>query len=422
MEYGHGDGNDAGAGREHAWVEQPHIAHIDLDAFFAAVEQRDNPALRGTPVIVGGLGERGVVATASYEARKYGVHSALPMKLARQRCPGGTYLSPRFDRYRELADVVFSLANELSARVERVSIDEAYLDLTEAQTAPTSVADVEQLLYQLRNQVLEATGLALSAGAGTSKLIAKLASDAAKPDGQLVVAPGTELNFLHPRAVRDLPGVGPVTAQRLETFGVVTIGDLAEIDPDELATLLGESHGRHLAELARGHDPRTLVVDYEAKQIGHEETFPTDITSRTELQVHLTRMTERVSDRLRSSGRAGRLVQVKVRLNDFSTFTRSGGLPGATDRSDIILATATQLLDTALGGKASRVRLLGVSVGALGDLVQDTLFAPDYMNRVTHPIFGNGTVLERRPGNVRIRFDDGRVRELDPQLAHLKTA
>src|SRR5688572_3146604 len=258
------------------------ILHLDLDAFFAAVEQRDKPSLRGRPVVVGGVGGRGVVATASYEARAYGARSAMSTAEARRRCPSGTaFLGGRFAAYRRTSDVVMELLRELSPLVEPASLDEAYVDL--AVTSPThpghdlSVAGVTELGRRLKVRIAEATGgVTGSVGIGTSKLMAKIGSDLQKPDGLVVVPPGRELDVLHPLPVTRLGGVGPATAERLHQIGVKTVGDLASKSLTDLVALAGRAHGAGLYALARAEDERPVVPDREAKSVSHAETFERD--------------------------------------------------------------------------------------------------------------------------------------------------
>ena len=256
------------------------VLHLDLDAFFAAVEQRDKPSLRGRPVVVGGIDGRGVVATASYEARRFGVHSAMATAYARRLLPAGTaYLVPRFEAYRRSSDVVMGLLARLSPLVERVSIDEAYVDLA-AGGHDTSPAAVEELAQELRAEVVDGTGgLTASVGVGTSKLVAKIASDLRKPDAVVVVPAGGELDLLHPLAVTKLGGVGPATEQKLRTLGVHTVGDLHAVEETTLVRMFGTAHGGGLHRLARALDDRPVVSSREAKSVSAEDTFATDLTS-----------------------------------------------------------------------------------------------------------------------------------------------
>jgi DNA polymerase-4 len=354
---------------------EPSVLHLDLDAFFAAVEQRDKPSLRGKPVVVGGLGPRGVVATASYEAREFGVRSAMPTAQARARCPHAAYLTPRTAAYRAVSDVVMNTLRELSPVIEPLSLDEAFVDLAAASLADLSTAHVEALGALIRRSIKQHTGLTASVGAGTSKLIAKVASEAAKPDGLLVVAPGEETALLHPLPVRALPGVGPVTAAHLARLAVHTIGDLAALPADEVVRSLGDAHGRSLAELAQARDDRAVSTERESKSISVEDTFDNDITNPALLAAIVTRMAEQVASRLTATSLSARTITLKARLHDFTTLTRSATLPGPTDNVRDITRLASQLLadlDTRNG-----IRLMGVGVSGITDWVQYDLFAAD---------------------------------------------
>jgi DNA polymerase-4 len=338
----------------------PSILHVDLDAFYASVEQLDDETLRGKPVIVGGLGNRGVVAAASYEAREYGVRSALPMARARRACPHGVFLTPRFERYSEKSGEVMAILRDVTPLVEPISLDEAFLDVAGARRSLGSGPEIAQ---HLRTRIRAETGLTASVGVATTKLLAKLASDLSKPDGLLVVEPGTELAFLHPLPVTRLWGVGPATKKRLDDYGVDTVGDLAELPETTLVRALGQAAGSHLYALARNEDERAVEPDREMKSIGHEETFPTDRTDRDGLERDALRMADAVAARLRGTGKAARTVQLKLRYGDFRTITRSHTLPSPTDVTAEIGETARDLL-RAVDLEAG-IRLLGVSVQQL---------------------------------------------------------
>ncbi|HEX6232981.1 MAG TPA: DNA polymerase IV [Jiangellaceae bacterium] len=352
---------------------QPSVLHVDLDAFFAAVEQRDKPSLRGRPVIVGGLGPRGVVSTASYEARKFGVRSAMSMAEARSRCPHAAFIAGRFRAYRAASEIVMSALRELSPVLEPLSLDEAFVDLAAGENHDLSPAGVRTLGERLRTEIYDRTALTASVGAATSKLLAKIASEQAKPDGLVVVEPGTELEVLHPLPIRALPGIGPATAERLARLGVRTIGELAAVTADELVGLLGEAYGRSLYRLARAEDERPVSSERETKSVSIEDTFDQDITDRALLTALIGRMAMKVTGRLRESGQSGRTVQLKVRLHDFTTLSRSATLPGPTDDARVVGRVAAHLLDEVdiTGG----IRLLGVGLAGLADWVQEDLFA-----------------------------------------------
>ncbi|WP_308285400.1 DNA polymerase IV [Actinoplanes hulinensis] len=353
---------------------EPSILHVDLDAMFAAVEQRDKVSLRGRPVIVGGVAGRGVVSTASYEARAFGARSAMPMAQARRLCPPGTaYLSPRFAAYKKTSTVVMSLLQGVSPLVEQVSIDEAYVDLA-AAGHDLSPSAVTTLALRLKAEIAEATGgVTGSIGAASSKLIAKIGSDLHKPDGLTVVVPGDELAFLHPLPVNRLGGVGPATEQRLHRSGVRTIGDLATVALDDLVDWFGTAHGTGLHRLARGDDSRPVISEREAKSVSAEETFDVDLTDPAQLNRELDLLSARVAGRLRSSGLTGRTVNIKVRSPDFTTVTRAFTRDQPTDDGRLLAQLARRLL--AEVNTSGGVRLLGVGVSTLADFAQDDLFS-----------------------------------------------
>lgn len=353
---------------------EPTILHVDLDAFFAAVEQRDKPSLRGKPVVVGGVGGRGVVSTASYEARAFGVHSAMPTAEARRRCPNAAFLAGRFHAYRQTSRAVMELLRSISPLVEPLSLDEAFVDLAEADLPDHTVATVSAFARDLKARVHEVTGgVTGSVGIGTSKVIAKIASDLDKPDGLVVVAPGNERDLLRPMQVTVIPGVGPATAENLRRIGVHTVAELEEISEEELIRVVGRSHGRGLYLLARAEDDRPVEPEREAKSVSVEDTYETDHVDRRLLGALLERQAGKVTERLRKARLSGRTVTVKIRLHDFSTHTRSATLPGPTDDARTVARVARTLLgevDTSGG-----VRLLGVGVSGLADWIQEDLFA-----------------------------------------------
>ncbi|MEU1376120.1 DNA polymerase IV [Streptomyces triculaminicus] len=350
----------------------PTILHLDMDAFYASAEQAAKPSLRGKPVVVGGIGPRGVVATASYEARVFGVRSAMATAQARRLCPNAAYLTPRFGLYQHISQVVMELLRELSPLVEPLSLDEAFVDLEAGGVEPTPAA-VRAVGEKLRRDIARATGLTGSVGLAGSKMLAKIASEEAKPDGLLLIAPGTELEILGPMSVRAIPGVGPATAETLRRAGITTVTETAEAGEDELVRLLGRAHGGGLYALATGHDDRPVVADRDAKSVSVEDTFAEDLTDRTRVELELARLADRCVRRLRGAGRSGRTVVIKVRSYDFSTLTRSETLRGPTDDPAVVREAAARLLggvDTTAG-----VRLLGVGVSGLADYTQEDLFA-----------------------------------------------
>lgn len=350
----------------------PTILHLDMDAFFAAAEQAAKPSLRGKPVVVGGLGPRGVVATCSYEARRFGVHSAMPMGQARRLAPNAAYLVPRFAFYRAISEQVMELLGRLSPLVEPLSLDEAFVDL-EAGGAAQDTASAREAGERLRRDILGATGLTGSVGLAGSKMIAKIASEEAKPDGLVLIEPGTERELLGPKSVRILPGVGPATGEHLRRAGMTTVSDLAEAGEDELVRLLGRAHGTSLYRMAQGYDDRPVVAERDAKSVSVEDTFDVDLHDRLRIRMEVERLAERCVGRLRGSGHSGRTIVLKVRRYDFSTLTRSETLRGPTDDPVVVREAAGRLLESVdtTGG----IRLLGVGVSGLADYTQEDLFA-----------------------------------------------
>lgn len=350
----------------------PTILHLDMDAFYASAEQASKPSLRGKPVVVGGLGPRGVVATASYEARRFGVHSAMPMAQARRLAPNAAYLVPRFQLYRTVSEQVMELLARLSPLVEPLSLDEAFVDLEAGGTADDTASALE-IGARLREAIRAVTGLTGSVGLAGSKMLAKIASEEAKPDGLRLIAPGTERALLAPKPVRILPGVGPATADHLRRAGMTTVDDLAEAGEDELVRLLGKAHGGALHRMALGHDDRPVVAERDAKSVSVEDTFDADLHDRVRIRSEVERLADRCVQRLRGAGRSGRTVVLKVRRYDFSTLTRSETLRGPTDDPTVVREAAARLLEAVdtTGG----VRLLGVGVTGLADYTQEDLFA-----------------------------------------------
>ncbi|MGW7052357.1 DNA polymerase IV [Streptomyces sp. NPDC054887] len=350
----------------------PTILHLDMDAFYAAAEQASKPSLRGKPVVVGGIGTRGVVATASYEARRYGVHSAMPVAQARRLCPNAAYLMPRFSLYRSVSEQVMELLGRLSPLVEPLSLDEAFVDL-EAGGVADDAASARRAGELLRADIKAVTGLTGSVGLAGSKMLAKIASEQAKPDGLVLIEPGTERELLAPMPVRVLPGVGPATGEHLRRAGMTTVSHLAEAGEDELVRLLGKAHGVSLYRMAVGHDERPVVAERDAKSVSVEDTFEVDLHDRVRVRNEVVRLSDRCVERLRAAGRSGRTVVLKVRRYDFSTLTRSETLRGPTDDPAVVREAAGRLLESVdtTGG----VRLLGVGVTGLADFTQEDLFA-----------------------------------------------
>ncbi|WDT90858.1 DNA polymerase IV [Streptomyces sp. SCSIO-PteL053] len=350
----------------------PTILHLDMDAFYASAEQAAKPSLRGKAVVVGGLGPRGVVATASYEARRLGVHSAMPTAQARRLAPNAAYLVPRFSLYRTVSDQVMELLGRLSPLVEPLSLDEAFVDLEAGGTADDS-ASARATGEGLRAAIRAVTGLSGSVGLAGSKMLAKIASEEAKPDGLLLIEPGTERELLAPMSVRILPGVGPATGDHLRRAGMTTVHDLAEAGEAELVRLVGKAHGHGLHRMALGLDDRPVVAERDAKSVSVEDTFDVDLHDRVRVRAEVERLAVRCVERLRAADRSGRTVVLKVRRYDFSTLTRSETLRGPTDDPTVVREAAARLLESVdtTGG----VRLLGVGVTGLADYTQEDLFA-----------------------------------------------
>lgn len=348
------------------------ILHVDMDAFYASVELLRRPELRGRPVVVGGAGARGVVAAASYEARSYGVHSAMPAVRAQRLCPDAVFLAGDHPHYAEVSGRLMELFRSITPLVEPLSLDEAFLDISGTQRLLGEPAEVAA---QLRRRVFEEESLTCSVGVAPNKFLAKLATNRAKPrasragpvfgSGVHVVPQGRELEFLHPLPVSALWGVGPATLAKLERLGVGSVGDLAAAPPEALRTSLGRAAAEHLQALSHGRDDRSVVPDVRPKSISHEETFLVDLRSRDQLRPEVVRMTDSVAARLRHAGLQGRTVQLKLRYGDFSTLTRSSTRATATDRGTDILESAWSMLE--LLPIEQGVRLVGVGVSNLVD-------------------------------------------------------
>lgn len=422
-----------------------------MDAFFASAEQASKPSLRGKAVVVGGLGPRGVVATASYEARVFGVHSAMPMAQARRLAPNAAYLVPRFAFYRSISEQVMGLLRELSPLVEPLSLDEAFVDL-EAGGAACDEDSARLAGVRLRAGIRAVTGLTGSVGLAAAKMLAKIASEQAKPDGLVLIEPGTERALLGPMSVRTLPGVGPATGDHLRRAGITTVDEIVEAGEDELVRLLGKAHGHGLYAMALVRDERPVVAERETKSVSVEDTYDVDIHDRLRVGLEVRRLADRCVGRLRGAGLSGRTIVLKVRRYDFSTLTRSETLRGPTDDPAVVREAAARLLDSVdtTGG----VRLLGVGVSGLADYTQEDLFAQAAGDRaetvpeetgaaeptapepvaaerhwpaghdVRHVAHGHGWVQGSGLGRVTVRFETpdsppGRVRTFrtdDPDL------
>ncbi len=336
------------------------ILHVDMDAFFASVEVRDRPELRGRPVIVGGIGPRGVVSSASYEARRFGVHSAMPTSRARRLCPQAVYLPPRFEQYSAASHAVMEIFREITPLVEPLSLDEAFLDVAGAGRRIGAPAAIGRLI---RSRVVCDLGLTCSVGVAPTKFVAKLASSRAKPDGLLVVPADSVLAYLHRLPVSALWGVGERTAALLHRLGLVSVADIARSRPAALRSALGESVGRHIYELAHGRDPRPVSPQVAEKSVGAETTFDTDVADRDTIRRTLLALAGRCAARARRAGVVGRTITIKVRYADFRTINRSRTLAGSTDVAREMFETGWSLFTTSAGEEP--VRLVGLRLEGL---------------------------------------------------------
>ncbi|WP_030144939.1 DNA polymerase IV [Spirillospora albida] len=387
------------------------ILHVDMDAFFVSVELLDRPELRGRPVIVGHDGPRGVVSAASYEARTFGVHSAMPITRARRLCPQAVILPVRGERYARVSAGVFAIFRSITPLVEGLSLDEAFLDVAGAGRRLGRPAEIAALI---REQVRAQQGITCSVGVANTKFIAKMASTRCKPDGLLVVPPDGVAGFLHPLPVASLWGVGERTEEALARLGLRTVGQLAQVPLSTLQRELGGALGAHLHALAHGRDPREVVPHTPDKSIGAEETFGTDVDDPEVIRRELLRLAEKVGARLRAAGHEGRTVSVKLRMASFKTITRSRTLREPTDLARVIYVTACELYEGA-GLERVRLRLVGVRVENLvpaGEAPRQLAFdepetgwreAERAIDRVTHR-FGRGAV---RPAALVRRPDEG---------------
>ena len=364
------------------------ILHVDMDAFYASVEQRDDPKLRGRPVIVGGRAGRGVVLAASYEVRPFGVRSAMSMARALRLAPDAVVVPPRMRAYADASERVFDILHTVTPLVEALSLDEAFLDVTASTRLLGTPGEIAALV---RRRIADELALPSSAGIADVKFVAKIASDLAKPNGQREVPPGTSAAFLAPLGIGRLWGVGPKTEARLKLLGFQTIGDLARVEPAYLERKLGAASGALLAALSRGIDPRSVVPDREAKSVGAEETFEADLEGALALRPHLHAQALRVGRRLRRAGLRARGVQLKLKLADFKILTRQATFDVPTDDGQALYRAAAELLDRNLPGKP--VRLTGVSAHGLEqtEAVQTSLLAPapsprDSLNRALDAI------------------------------------
>lgn len=381
------------------------IIHLDLDAFYASVEQLRRPELRGKPVIVGGgqdsggrtITNRGVVSAASYEARRFGVHSAMPLATAMRLCPQATVVPVDFDAYREKSAQVFAIARSVTPLIEPASLDEAYLDVTGSLLR---FGEPPEIAAHLRDEILATTELHASFGVATTKVVAKVASDLRKPRGFVVVQPGEEAAFLAPLPLRRLPGLGPSAERALQGLGLSTLGEIAALPRDVVMRRLGDHAGAHLWDRAQGIDEGEVTVPGRPKSVSREETFFHDIRDRTVLAEQMRHLAADVGRRLRHGEWRGRTVTLKLRYHDFTTLSRQVSLASPTDADLQIARTGMRLLDAAWNGDP--VRLLGVGVSSLEDASQLDLFDA--------PAAERDEKLDHVLDQLRSRFGDGAVR------------
>lgn len=336
------------------------IIHTDMDAFYASVEILDHPELLGKPVVVGSLASRSVVSAASYAARKFGIHSAMPTLTAHKLCPGAIFMPPRMARYSEVSARIMAIFHRFTPLVEPISLDEAFLDVTGSARLFGSGSEIAALI---RGAISSETGLTASAGVAGSKLLAKIASDLQKPNGLTVVEPGQEQEFLADLPIRRLWGAGATTIKTLKLLNITTIGDLATLPLTILTSKFGKL-GTHLYDAARGIDTRPVVPERAAKSIGHEDTYDVDLRDLKQIRKELLSLAARVGERLRRHATAGKTITLKVRFNDFSSSSRSLTLPEATGDSKTIYSHALELLGKTEAGRIP-VRLLGISLSNL---------------------------------------------------------
>jgi DNA polymerase IV len=376
-------------------TDEATILHADLDAFYASVEQRDDPRLRGRPVIVGA----GVVLAASYEAKAYGVRTAMPGGQARRLCPQAIVVRPRMSAYADASKAVYRVFEDTSPLVEGLSIDEAFLDVRGMRRISGTP---RQIAVRLRRAVRERIGLPITVGVARTKFLAKVASGVAKPDGLLEVPPGGELAFLHPLPVECLWGVGPVTADKLRRQGISTVGQVAQLGEAALVSMLGRAAGRHLHALAHNRDPRPVRVGRRRGSIGSQRALGRSPKTPEAIDAVLVALVDRVTQRLRAAGRVGRTVVLRLRFDDFSRATRSHTLPHATAHTQSILATARGLLATAMPMiERQGLTLVGVAVANLQDDRAVQLILP-FDRRSTD-------ALDAALDEVRVRFGKGAI-------------
>ena len=380
------------------------ILHVDMDAFYASVEVREQPGLAGRPVIVGGSPRgRGVVSAANYEARRFGIHSAMPTARAMRLCPHAVCLPGRMSLYASVSRQIREIFNRYSPLVEPLSLDEAFLDVTDSQRLFGSAAEIANAIKQAISNELS---LVASVGIAPNKFIAKIASDLDKPDGFVEVMPGEVQAFLDPLPVSRIWGVGKATGKELDRLGITTIAQLRQQSEAVLQDRFGK-FGNHLWRLANGMDDRPVVSDSEAKSISNETTFDSDISNRDTLRAWLMELTEQVCWRLRQQDLFGRTLQIKLRFADFSTITRSHTLPEATQQTKQVWQAVMALFDKAMQSESRRLRLVGVGVSGLSDTAQRPQVQTDMFEQ---PEDTRQTQLDEVADAIKSRFGSGGIR------------
>jgi len=384
-------------------MQQPRaILHVDMDAFFAAIAELDDPSLRGKAVLIGGTGPRAVVTTASYEARKFGCRSAMPMSQARRLCPHARVVGVPGARIREMSSRVFEVLESFTPLVEPVSVDEAFLDVTGSQRL---LGPPEVIARKLKEQVLRETGLIASVGVATNKFLAKLASDMDKPDGLTIITTENLDKVLLPLPVEKLWGVGPKLREKLERHAIHYVHDLRRLSEDQLVRWFGDS-GARLHRLCRGIDDRPVVPDHEAKSIGQEQTFPQDIEDPEHVRTVMLEQAQQVGRRLRAKALTAKTVTVKIRFGDFQTITRAHTLEHPTDLTDELYHAARALFDRWAGAAFQPVRLIGVTASGLSRTAQGELFADDAHQRRRR--------VDALTDHITERFGKGAIRRAGP--------
>lgn len=383
------------------------ILHVDMDAFYASVEQHDHPELRGKPLIVGGTGGRGVVAAASYEVRAFGVRSAMPVSRALQLCPHAVCVHPRMARYAEVSAQIFDVFREFTPLVEGLSLDEAYLDVTASLALK---GDAISIARDIKRLIRERTGLNASVGVAPNKLLAKIASDLDKPDGLTIIEPERALQILAPLSIKRLPGLGRKKGDELLSEGVETIGDLQRASDGQMDRWFGR-HASYWRARARGIDDRAVEPDHDEKSVSNEQTYSKDLVDERDMFAEISALSDKVSARLRRKGLRARCIGIKIRRADFVTFSRQKTLPVATDETRLVMSTASELLRAFLREKPrTKIRLLGVATSEFGVEEQPDLFdenvttttAIDTAVDAIRQKFG-GTAVARASGLLRNR-------------------